>query len=651
MTGDAKLENSMELQSILQALERPTFGQKIATTQTIAQLLNPKTIVRNAIGNEMFYRVEQVNKLLATPIDIVRSKITGGDRTIVFVLNKQGQYWKNFIIGAKSGWKGVNPMGLQTQYDLGPTAFRSKWNPLTYLEKTLGATLRSFDHAGYMRAYNGTLQELATLRAINEGLKGEAKKEAIARYIREADENMIQMADQYGKYATFQDNTVIANALTKTKKFMNANKAFGLGDLILKYPKTPGNLIMRAMEYSPVGALRSAYILKNIFKVKDPLTTKEGTMAFTRAIIGTAGFSLLGFKLADLGILTAGGNSDFEIANLEKQAGKQPNSVNVSALKRYVQSGFDSKAAKVKKGDTFVSYDWAQPLSIAMALGAGVNQSEKETTGKLSAVDAGKGAFDSASNTVINMSVLKGVNDFLANYPGRTMSDRFTDTAKGAVGSFVPTLLNQVRQINNNDSRTTYSPSFSEEAKNRALNRIPGLDSQLPPSYDTLGNKRETYQDSPFGKNSLFNVLLNPSFMSQYNPSPEAKFLLDYINETGDKRAAPRTADKKIDGTPLTGEQYAELQRLMGQETQKGLKNLIPKLQGNPDTAKVGKEIYDLLNAAGKKGKGEIRSQLYTKEQLNEAMKNFGLSEAVIKQRLGKGWTLSRALTTPLGKK
>jgi hypothetical protein len=146
-------------------------------------------------------------------------------------------------------------------------------------------------------------------------------------------------------------------------------------------------------------------------------------------------------------------------------------------------------------------------------------------------------------------------------------------------------------------------------------------------------------------------VLLNPSFVSQYDPSPEAKFLLDFINETGDKRLAPRTADKKIDGTPLTGEQYAELQRLIGQETQKGLKNLLPKLKGNPDTAEVGKEIYDLLNAAGKKGKGEIRSQLYTKEQLNEAMKNFGLSEAVIKQRLGKGWTLSRALTTPLGKK
>jgi hypothetical protein len=65
MSGDAKLDSSMELQSVLQGLERPTFGQRISSLQTIAQLLNPKTIARNSIGNEMFYRIEQINKFLS----------------------------------------------------------------------------------------------------------------------------------------------------------------------------------------------------------------------------------------------------------------------------------------------------------------------------------------------------------------------------------------------------------------------------------------------------------------------------------------------------------------------------------------------------------------------------------------------------------
>jgi hypothetical protein len=78
---------------------------------------------------------------------------------------------------------------------------------------------------------------------MNEGLTGEAKKEAIQRYIREADENAVQIADQYGKYATFQDNTALSNALTKVKKGMNkvstfgATEHFGLGDLGFKISK------------------------------------------------------------------------------------------------------------------------------------------------------------------------------------------------------------------------------------------------------------------------------------------------------------------------------------------------------------------------------------------------------------------------------
>jgi hypothetical protein len=608
MSGDAKLEASMELQTTLQLLERPTFAQKLSTSQTIAQLLNPKTIVRNAIGNEMFYRVEQMNKLVATPVDILRSKITGGERLITFRANNQGEYWRNWLTGAKAGWKGVNPMGLQTQFDLGPQAFRSKWNPLTYLEKSLGATLRSFDHAGYMRAYNKSLGELATLRATNEGLKGTAKKEAIARYIREADENMLQMADQYGKYATFQDSTVLSTALTKVKKGMNkvstlgATEEFGLGDLVLKYPKTPGNLVMRALEYSPAGVVRSAHLLKGMAKTKDPVATRDFWLSFTRAITGTGGFSLLGYALANKGILTSSGNSDYEVASLEKNAGKQPNSVNTTALMRFIQSGFNLDEATAKKGDTFVSYDWAQPISIAIALGTGVNQAKKEN-GKLDAAGAAKGALDSGANTVINQSVLKGLNDFLANYPGRTMSDRVGDAAKGAVGSFVPTLSNQFRQIGDNTARTTYSPNLLPEIKNRAINRIPGVQSTLPPAYDTLGNRRQTYQNDG---NSLLNVFLNPSFVSKYNPSPEAEKVLNLINETGDKTLAPRMAQKKIDGQPLTTEQYSEYQRIMGEQVQNGLSHL----RSSSNNEALAKAIDKILRDAGKTAREQIRQEM-----------------------------------------
>ncbi|MEH7481476.1 hypothetical protein V7157_10465 [Neobacillus drentensis] len=669
MSGDARLEASMELQSTLQALERPTFGQMLSTAQTIAQLFNPKTIVRNAFGNELFYRLEQINKLVATPVDIARSKLFGKERTITFISNNQGHYWENFFTGGKAGWKGVNPLGLNTAYDIGSPAFSSnaqnlgfvkkalvsKWNPLKYLEKGLGATLRSFDNAGYMRAYNKTIGELATLRAINEGLKGDAKKQAIQTYIREADQNMIDIADQYGKYATFQDNTKLSTLLTKAKQGMNEistkavtfgmapTKDFGFGDLILKYPKTPGNLIMRALEYSPAGVVRGVSLLKDAMKTKNPLTTKESTLAFTRAITGTAGFSLLGFHLADLGILTGRGDTDYEVATLERNAGKQPNSVNVSALKRYVQSGLNKDAAKLQEGDTFYSYDWAQPISMAIALGVGVNQSVKENKNP-SALDMGKSAVNSAVDTVVNMSVLSGLNNFINGYQGEGWTEKAEGVAKGALSSFVPTALNQVRQLNDNTARTTHDDTFTGETLNRAKNRIPSAEKSLPPAYDTLGNERETYQN---GSNNPINVLLNPSFVSKYQPSAEEKFVIDFINKNGDKKVAPYLAKKKLDGQKLTGEQYAELQSIMGTETQKGFKDVIPDLKGETDIEKISKTLRKVIRDAAKTAKGEIKRQLVTQKQLDEANKKYDLNAETVNSRIAKGWTIQRALTTP----
>jgi hypothetical protein len=632
MSGDAKLESSMELQSILQGLERPTFGQMISTTQTIAMLLNPKTIVRNALGNEMFYRIEQMNKFLATPIDIARSKITGKERTITFISNNQGQYWSNFLSGAKAGWKGQNPMGLTTAYDLGSPAFSSnaqnlnplqkvmvsKANPLKWLEKSLGATLRSFDNAGYMRAYNKTIGEMATLRAINEGLKGDAKKQAIQQYIREADENMVKIADQYAKYATFQDNTALSTLLTKGKQGLNTmstkaltlgmapTKEFGFGDLVLKFPKTPGNLIMRALEYSPAGVIRSASLMKDAIKTKNPLATKEATLAFQRAITGTAGFSILGYALADIGILTGRGDSDYEVAALERNAGVQPNSVNITGLKRLFASGFDLEEAKPREGDTYVSYDWAQPIAMAVSLGVGVNQAVKENEDP-SLVDAGLSAFNSAADTVINMSVLSGLNNFVTGYQGEGMSEKIAGTSKGLVSSFVPTALNQVRQLNDNAARSTYDPSFWAETENRAQNRIPGYEKSLQPAYDTLGNEREVFQG---GSNNAFNVFLNPSFVSKYNPTPEEKFVIDYINETGDKSVAPRIPDKKLDGKKLTAEQYAKMQRIMGLEAQKGFNKVVPRLQGTTDYEKINKILKKVLLEAGRTAREEVRADM-----------------------------------------
>ncbi|MEK4191782.1 hypothetical protein NYE59_01720 [Paenibacillus sp. FSL L8-0323] len=597
LSGEAKRTASQDLQAILQSLDKPSFLRKVASAQTQAQLLNPKTQVRNVLGNELFYRLERLNKYVATPIDIARSVLTGADRTVTFRSNNQGQYWYNFINGAKAGWKGVNINGLETQFDLASPAFTGKYNPLKYTEKALGASLRSFDNAAYSRAVNKSLGELGTLDAINKGVK--PTKEYIKNYIAQADENIIQIADHYGKYVTFQDNNIISKGLTGLKKGLNVGKDFGFGDLVLKYPKTPGALLMRALEYSPAGFLRSAKIvaeplLRNGIQ-KNPA---EATQALSRAIIGTFGLSGLGYFLIDNDILTGQANKDRDIRSLQTAAGQGQYQVNLSALYRFVSNNFDPTQAKIKEGDLLYNYDWMQPVSVAVSMGANINKNLGEgkdtTTGVLSS------AYNSISgglNTLTEQSVLQGLARAAEGYPGQTVTDKIADILSDIPASFVPTILNQVKQATDNTKRETTDQTLLEQTLNKAQAKIPGLAGKLPKKYDTLGNEQNHYQD-----NNAVNVFLNPGFPSRYKLSDEARMIVDLITETGDEGIAPRVPNKKLDGSKLTGEQFSRLSKLQGDETKERLgkvkeslstKSKVKKIKGQltKSTAEAKKQL------------------------------------------------------------
>ncbi len=606
-----RLEASQELQQALNSLKPAGIGRKIATAQTIAQLLNTKTIIRNVAGNELFYRLERLNKYPATLIDWTRSKITGGPRTVTFRTAGQGGYWKGFLQGTKAGWKGVNPEGITTQYDLGHgPAFNIKGNiaekTMAYLERAMGATLKGFDYAAFNRAKNQTLGELATLRAINT--TGRSDPATVRKFMQEAQDNLLDIADQYGKYVTFQDNNVISNSLVGVKRFLNkltGSKDFGLGDIVLKYPKTPGALIARGLEYSPAGFLRSAYQLARVKGIlRGTADPREVTLALSRAITGSLGLTGLGYYLADVGIITGSADKDKDIRALQQQVGEGPYRVNLTALYRWVGSGFNRAAAEPQEGDRLITYDWAQPIAMAISAGVNINQSIKE---KATAEDAARGmaatlagSLEGAVNTIAEQPVLQGLTRPLQGY---SLGESLTGMAKSIPASFAPTLGNQVRTYTDNTSRLTYDPNPAKEALNRAQLKIPGVAGKLPPAYTTLGRKKETYQD---GSNNLFNVFLNPSFISRYNLTPEARMVIETFKETGETKQVPRVVPKKfvVSGKSfvLTPQEYSEFQRIVGEQTTEGFSRIPSWL---PTDKKIDRMV-DVLTDAGQKGKKEI---------------------------------------------
>lgn len=593
LSGDAKIEASQELQAALQALSRPSLGQKVSSAQTIGQLLNPKTAVRNIIGNEIFFRMERLSKLVATPIDMARSKITGTEREITFRTEGQGEYWKNFMRGARAAWKGVNPEGIQSKYDLHPAAFTGKGNPLTYMERALGVELKAFDYASYMRAKNQTLGELASLRADQFKIPKAQRDAFVKKWIAEADENIVQMADDYGKYVTFQDETGLSNAAQGVKTALNKatylwqvqNPRFGLGDMVLKYPKTPANIFLRALDYSPAGFIRSAYLIAEPILKGGPRNVREIEMSLARAITGTVGFTGMGYYLADKGVISGRHEKDRDArAFRQEQTGERNYQVNLSALERWVKSGFKEAQLKKEPRDLLASYDWAQPVSQSIAAAATLKQDmEHQKDPMHGAANIAAAGFEAGLESLAEQPLLQGLSDLFGGGPNSTAAERMTRILEGVPASFVPGLLNQIRQATGNQVPETYSPNPAQRALNKVTAKIPFVAKTLPEAYKTLGDSpRELYQG---GANSLFNVFLNPSFVAKYNLDPVVEAVLTPYEAEGRTRQFPQAAKRTLkytdmEGNPKTmdleGRDVSKLQSLMGFETGKAFHGLKP---------------------------------------------------------------------------
>ena len=603
-TGDAQVEAAQMVQLELGMLEDPTIGRYVSTYQTISHLLNPLTNIRNIVGNELFYRLERLNRYLAAPIDWSVSKLTGRDRTVTFRTGGQGKYWRDLWKGMRYGWKGTSPAGLVSQFDLTleGQAFRGTYNPLTYMEKLMGATLRGFDYAAYSRAAAQVKGETAVLAAFNTGKKPTQKW--VEDFVQnKLDPKIHEMADEAGKYVTFQDENVVSRFFVSLKRTLNRlglgqregqdHKDFGLGDLVLKYPKTPANLMARAIDYSPAGILRSLYILAEPRWKNVEANPREATLAVSRAITGT-GLTLVGVHLLLKGVLSGDDDRDWDVTQFRAdQTGERAYQVNLSAIGRWVKSGFNDNVLKKRQGDMLYSYDWAQPIAVNLAMGAAVGQSIKEgriNTGDL--LSALPKAVAEGTETLAQQPLLQGVKElFGGGYNQRTL-DRLGKIVEGIPAQMVPTFVNQIRKATgDNISRISYDPNPVQKAINRALYRMPVFYKQLPVAYKTLGvdMPREVYRD---GGNDLFSVFLNPGFVARYQVNEQAIAIMQPYDDALYKTQFPRRAQRKIvfrsqkfirkHGQPLTMElsadDFSKVQRMLARFSTKRMpsrKNLV----------------------------------------------------------------------------
>lgn len=552
--GRAKTVATAEMLKLISDQIPSGLGKKISTVQTMAQLLNPKTAIRNVVGNVGFQAAETVSDVIAAPIDKAVSLVTGLRTKVLPSLKTQA---KGFIKGGKEGFedavKGIDTLpAVKTQYDLPRTGvFDGKVGKS--FEKLLNVELRATDRAFYQAAYDNSL---------DQQMRAAAKS---AKKIAKPTDDMLEIAHHDALYRTFQDDSAAAKVFVGLKKALNVGKDFGLGDFILKYPKTPANILARGVAYSPAGFLNTMYQAAKPL-MGHPFNQKAFVESFSRALVGTSGAVGMGAMLHRLGILAGDPAKDYDVSSLEKDTGLGAYKINASALKRFVLSGFDADTAKLEKGDTLISYDWFQPMAIGISLGANLDQNKGQDGMGLAAA-----AAESTKAGVDSLAELPLVTGITRFFKKRSLAEGVEATAESVPASFVPSLLSQIR-IMTDQPRETYDPDVTVRAKNKAFAKVPFLSEKLPPQIDTFGNERKFFQGKEMGPlRKAYESFINPAWVTKYEPTPEAELVLNLFKDTGETKQAPKVVSKtqKYKGIDieLDPKQLEEMKRYVGTMT------------------------------------------------------------------------------------
>ena len=542
---------------------------KISGFQLLAQLLNPKTFIRNVVGNTVFMAFENFSQAVSVPLDAVTSVLSGKRTVAMFNLKVQAQgFAKGWSEGWQEAWEGVDTRDMNNKYDL-PRGFIYDNKVLRFAEKLLNVSLRATDRAFYQAAFNDSLHGQMKLAKVTE-----------------PDDLMLEIAHLDGLYRTFNDANALRTAMSALKtKVLNAGQKWGLGDMIIKYPGTPSSIVMRGIEYSPVNLVQVSWNLINDAR-KHEFNQREFVQASSRAITGTTFLVGTGFILSALGLIRGKDDDKKTVRATEAAAGIKDYQINIDGIMRFLASGLNPEAAARKVGDRMMSYDWLQPAAIGLSMGANVHRAL--TNGETSWV---ADTLQAAGGTIEQQPMLQGVSRaFRYNEPVKAV----TETLQGIPASFVPTLLNQVRQLGDNTARDVESdePFYSPTGKmaNMVRLKIPGLSGTLPPRVDILGRIRQNYQND---SNNPFNVFLNPAFVAKYDPTPTTELVLDIWARSGETIQIPRLAppDIKVRGVkrPLTQYEQAEFQHQIGVRTSNvfSRKSNDPEFMALPDRVKA----------------------------------------------------------------
>lgn len=523
----------------------PEAGQSIKAFRRIAMLFNPKTQVRNVVGNTTVMPLNYVTDLVATGIDKAIAKKTGVRTTTL-------PSAKTMVQGAKKGltetWddyrRGIRTTPTGTKYEIQNNVKSFNENTgnkvkdavnrkLNGIDRILSSVMEAGDRPFYEAAYQNSLQ-------------GQMK----ANGVTEPTQDMIDIASNVALSQTWQDSNNYTQAVLGIRSAFNKIniRGFGLGDLIIPFAKTPANLTKAMVEYSPAGLIPTIINYNDMRKAisrgdMTPMQQKKFVTSVGKAAAGTLLY-VIANSLVQSGTITGSSNEDKDVANFEK---------NVLGIQPY----------SIKIGDKTYTYNWAQPLAAPLAIMADAHKMSEEGA-ELN--DILLNALKVGGDQLVANSFLQGIQELLSSqYSNESMMDNLVGAIMDLPTQFTPTLLGQIATYTDATKRQTYENGDAVGTMvNEVKNKIPGMKETLAPQVNTFGEEILNYG----GDNTAFNVFFNPGNISSANATDTQKELYALYEATQDTTIFPRQAPYSVSGggekVALSSKERAEYQKTSG---------------------------------------------------------------------------------------
>lgn len=544
----------------------------------LAMLANPRTHVRNAAGNVFFQPLRIVKDRVAAAIESGVSAAGGGklQRTKSFLISPE------LYRAAWGDWANVRDVLSGNKYDDIRSEINSRRRIFRFapLEaaRTGNSWLLEFEDsifkrityadalAGYLQA-NGVTAEQMRNNTVDTQVMSRARDYAAQEALR----------------ATYQDRNAVSDKVVEVARVLGP-----AGEAILPFKRTPANILVRGMEYSPAGLAKA--LTADLVQVRrGNMTGAEAIDHIASGLTGSALFAL-GAYLFSQGIVTSGGGDDENEDRFNELTGSQNYALNLP-------------------DGTNVTLDWLAPEALPFFMGVELMDSMGQSG---NTADSIMTALKSISDPMLELSMLQSLNDVID-------SVSFSENKLGAMAASsvisyftqaIPTIGGQIERSGEDVRMSTYTdknlalPTDIQYAIGRASARIPGVDYQQIPYIDAWGRE----ESSGPTLLRMGNNFLNPAYTSRTEVTPVDEEIRQLYNRTGDGGVVPDRPPRYItvDGerVDLTAEQYVQYATDRGQMQFRMLEDLFDRPEYNAlsstDRAALVNDVYEYADKVTK---------------------------------------------------